>query len=262
MSQLPTLTYGEFQLVYNMLSFAIASMVGSFVFFVLARSQVSPRFRPALVMSSLVVGIAAYHYFRIFNSWGEAFTLTGAQYVPSGKPFNDAYRYVDWLLTVPLLCAELVSVLALRADVRKPLMRNMVIAAVLMIATGYPGEIATDITARAIWGAVSTVPFLYLMYALWVELTRAMPGQPAEVQGLFKATRLLLFATWGFYPIAYLMPQLGIAGSTAEVALQVGYSLADVAAKCGYGVMIYQIARAKMAADGETIEAAATTAAA
>ena len=252
MSTLPTLSYGEYQLVYNMLSFAIASMVGSFAFFVLARSQVSARFRPALVMSSLVVGIAAYHYFRIFNSWDAAFVLKDGVYSPSGHPFNDAYRYVDWLLTVPLLCAELVSVLALAKAVRGPLMTRMVIASVLMIATGYPGEVATDITARAIWGAVSTVPFLYLMYALWIELSKAIPSQPPRVQALFKNTRLLLFATWGFYPIAYLMPQLGIAGSTAEVSLQVGYSLADVAAKCGYGLMIYAIARAKMEAAGET----------
>ncbi|HAN32040.1 MAG TPA: xanthorhodopsin [Myxococcales bacterium] len=252
MTTLPTLSYGEYQLVYNMLSFAIAAMVGSFAFFVLARSQVSARFRPALVMSSLVVGIAAYHYFRIFNSWEAAFVFKDGVYSPSGQPFNDAYRYVDWLLTVPLLCAELVSVLALTAAVRGPLMTRMVIASALMVALGYPGEIATDITTRAIWGAVSTVPFLYLMYALWIELSKAIPNQPPRVQTLFKNTRLLLFATWGFYPIAYLMPQLGIAGSTAEVSLQVGYSLADVAAKCGYGLMIYAIARAKMDAAGET----------
>ena len=58
MTALPDLTFGQFQLVYNMLSFAIAAMFGSFAFFVLARQQVAPRFRPALVMSALVVGIA------------------------------------------------------------------------------------------------------------------------------------------------------------------------------------------------------------
>ena len=62
---------------------------------------------------------------------------------------------------------------------------------------------------------------------------------------------MLLLATWGFYPIAYLMPLLGI-GSSATVALQVGYSVADILAKCGYGVLIYAIASAKMAANGET----------
>ena len=63
-------------------------------------------------------------------------------------------------------------------------------------------------------------------------------------------TRLLLLATWGFYPLAYAAPMLGLSGATALVALQVGYSLADIAAKCGYGLMVYNIARAKMAAEG------------
>ena len=74
---------------------------------------------------------------------------------------------------------------------------------------------------------------------------------------LLRNTRLLLVGTWGFYPIAYMMPQIGISGASAEVALQVGYSIADVAAKCGYGLMIYAIARAKMAAEGDLVEATA-----
>ena len=82
-----------------MLSLAIAAMLGSFVFFVISRNQLAYKFRPAMIMSSLVVGIAGYHYWRIFNSWSEAYTLADGVYVASGVPFNDAYRYVDWLLT-------------------------------------------------------------------------------------------------------------------------------------------------------------------
>ena len=55
-----------------MLSLAIAAMLGSFVFFVISRNQLAHKFRPAMIMSSLVVGIAGYHYWRIFNSWSEA----------------------------------------------------------------------------------------------------------------------------------------------------------------------------------------------
>lgn len=251
MVTLPELSFGQFQLVYNMLSFAIASMFGSFVFFVLARQQVAPRFRPALVMSSLVVGIAGYHYYRIFGSWDHAYLLEGGKYVPSGKPFNDAYRYVDWLLTVPLLCAELVAVMQLRAEVRGSMMAKLVVAAAAMIGLGYPGEISDDNTTRAVWGALSTVPFAYILYVLWVELSKAAELESEKVKVLLRNTRLLLLGTWGFYPIAYLMPQLGIGGAAAEVALQVGYSLADVAAKCGYGIMIYAIARAKMTSEEE-----------
>ena len=114
---LPDLTFGQYQLVFNMLSLAIAAMMASFAFFVMARQQLTEKYRPAMIMSSLVVGIAGYHYWRIFHSWEAAYVLTEAgTYVASGAPFNDAYRYVDWLLTVPLLCAELVAVLALTAS--------------------------------------------------------------------------------------------------------------------------------------------------
>jgi len=234
---------------------AIASMLASFAFFVMARQQLSPKYRPAMIMSSLVVGIAAYHYWRIFNSWEGAYEMTAAgSYVASGEPFNDAYRYVDWLLTVPLLVAELVAVLALPKGRRGSLMWRLIVASALMIGLGYPGEIAADATTRIVWAVASTVPFLYILYVLWAELSKAAESNTEEVKTLLRNTKLLLLATWGFYPIAYAMPLLGVSGATAIVALQVGYSLCDITAKCGYGVMIYNIARAKMAADGELIE--------
>ena len=250
------LTAGQYSLVSNMLSLAVAAMLASFVFFVLSRQQLTFAYRPAMIMSSLVVVIAGYHYFRIYNSWHDAFHLVNGVYVPTGQPFNDAYRYVDWLLTVPLLCAELVAVMNLKSGVRGPLMAKLVIAAALMIGLGYPGEVASDNTTRTVWGLLSTVPFLYILYALWSELSKASSGESAEVKVLLRNTRLLLLGTWGFYPIAYLMPLLGVSGSNAMVSLQVGYSLADILAKCGYGVMIYAIARAKMEAAGETVEPA------
>jgi bacteriorhodopsin len=162
-----TLTAGQFSLVYNMLSLAIASMLASFAFFVMARSMVTAKYRPALVMSSLVVGIAGYHYLRIFQSWDAAYVIEGGNYVSSGKPFNDAYRYVDWLLTVPLLAAELIAVMALEKAKRASLMWKLSIASVLMIALGYPGEVAAAGSgAQKIWGAVSSIPFFYILCPL------------------------------------------------------------------------------------------------
>lgn len=252
---MPELSFGQFQLVYNALSLAIAAMLGSFLFFVMARGQLTPKYRPAMIMSSLVVAIAGYHYFRIFNSWHDAYQLSPAgTYVPTGAPFNDAYRYVDWLLTVPLLVAELVAVLALSRDVRGSLMTRLVIAAVAMIALGYPGEIAATSDMRHMWGLLSTVPFLYILYVLYGQLGKAAQKNSERTRTLLRNTQLLLLGTWGFYPIAYLMPLLGFSGASAEVGLQLGYSLADITAKCGYGVMIYAIARSKMESDGETVE--------
>ena len=248
---LPELSVGEFSLVYNMLSLAIAAMIGSFAFFVMARQQLAPKYRPAMIMSSLVVGIAGYHYWRIFNSWEAAYVLSEAgTYVASGEPFNDAYRYVDWLLTVPLLVAELVAVLALPKGKRSSLMWRLIIASALMIGLGYPGELEMDVTTRAVWGTLSTIPFCYILFVLWGELSKASETNSTEVKTLLRNTKLLLLATWGFYPIAYMAPMAGVSGATAVVTLQFGYSIADILAKCGYGFMIYNIARAKMAAEG------------
>ena len=134
-------------------------------------------------------------------------------------------------------------------------MTKLVIAATAMIALGYPGEVASDGSTRFLWGALSTIPFTYILYVLWGQLNRAAEKNSAYVKVLLRNTRLLLLGTWGFYPIAFVLPLLGAAeGAATQVGLQVGYSIADIAAKCGYGVMIYAIAKAKMAAESELAE--------
>ncbi|MBC7691844.1 MAG: bacteriorhodopsin [Methylotenera sp.] len=245
------LSSGQYFTVYNVLSFTIASMFGAFIFFLGARSQVGEKYRPALLISAVVVAIAGYHYFRIFDSWTHAYALAdGGIYKATGAVFNDAYRYVDWLLTVPLLLIELVAVLALAKSDREGLFGKLAIAAFLMIALGYPGEIASDMTTRAIWGALSTVPFVYILYILWGKLGKAMDAQTPQVRVLLRNIRLLLIATWGFYPITYMLPMFGIPPQSSVVGIQVGYAISDVLAKAFYGVMIYWIARAKSEADG------------
>merc|ERR1712176_693527 len=95
-------TASQFDLVYNVLSFSLASMAASTMFFWLRIGSVHEKYKSALVISGLVTFIAAYHYIRIFNSWTEAykFDKDGALSL-AGRPFNDAFRYMDWLLTVP-----------------------------------------------------------------------------------------------------------------------------------------------------------------
>lgn len=245
---MPDLSQFEYNLVYNLFSFTFATMFASFIFFILVRQQIAPQYRNALVMSALVVAVAGYHYFRIFESWGSAYTLMDGMYVATGQPFNDAYRYIDWLLTVPLLVAELVFVINPRN--RGRMIFSLATAAALMVILGYPGEIAADAGTRALWGTLSTIPFLYIVWALFNGLGDAMDEQPDDVRVLIRNIRLLLVGTWGFYPIVYMLPFLDISGSAALVAVQVGYCIADVAAKAGYGVMIYAIAAKKSEALG------------
>jgi bacteriorhodopsin len=121
-----------------------------------------------------------------------------------------------------------------------------------MIILGYPGEIALENGPKMMWGALSTLPFLYILYILFVELTKSLESQPAEVSATVKRLRLLLIATWGVYPISYLLPVImgdSASGADAFVGRQVGYTVADVLAKCLFGLTIYKIARLKSAAD-------------
>jgi len=253
------LSNGQFQAVYNVLSFALASMIFATVFMLAAQGRVLPRYRQALVTSAIVTGIAAYHYFRIFDSFRHAYvqtTVGGSYSLTAGEGFNEAYRYVDWLLTVPLLLVETVAVLALAKKVQSQLLVRLIPASVLMIALGYPGEVALEVAPKLVWGALSTIPFLYILYILFVELGKSLGRQPAGVAKEVRGLRLTLIATWGFYPISYLFPVIGeltandwFTGADSFVLRQYGYSIADVTAKAVFGLVIYKIARMKSFAD-------------
>ena len=172
--------------------------------------------------------------------------ISGAQ-----GSFNEAYRYVDWLLTVPLLLVEVIAVLALAKEVSKSLIMRLVPASAAMIALGYPGEISTDQNTQVLYGVLSTLPFLYILYVLFVELTKSLDRQPAGVAATVKNLRLLLIATWGVYPIAYILGMgAGDPSANQFVGVQVGYTIADVLAKCVFGLTILKIARMKSHAEG------------
>ena len=129
---------GQFSLVYNAFSFAIAVMGAATVFFFLSRSQVASSYRTALTVTGLVTLVALYHYLRIFNSWEAAYSLADGVMKPTGAKFNDAYRYVDWLLTVPLLLIELILVMRLSGAETRAKATKLGLLAALMVLLGYP----------------------------------------------------------------------------------------------------------------------------
>jgi len=198
----------------------------------------------------MVTFIAGYHYLRIFDSFKHATTDGTVLLDGSQNAFNEAYRYVDWLLTVPLLLVEVVAVLALTASVSRSLIMRLVPASAAMIALGYPGEISEVRGDQILFGVLSTIPFLYILYVLFVELGKSLERQPEGVAKSVANLRLLLIATWGVYPIAYMFNIWGTASQESFVAVQVGYTLADVLAKCVFGLTIFKIARMKSMAEG------------
>merc|ERR1712003_220754 len=217
--------------------------------------NVSKSYRTALTITGLVCAIATYHYVRIFNSWVGAFTVSnanGGEYTVAltGEPFNDAYRYVDWLLTVPLLLIELILVMKLPKAETVALSWKLGLASALMVALGYPGEIQDDLSVRWFWWALAMVPFAYVVITLVAGLNEATSKQPESVKGLVAAARYLTVVSWLTYPFVYIIKNIGLAGTVATTYEQIGYSIADVVAKAVFGVLIWAIAAGKSEEEG------------
>merc|ERR1712137_205597 len=150
----------QYQAVYNVLSFALASMMATTMYLWFRSFAVRDQFKSAVVISGLVTFIAAYHYFRIFNSWVAAYSYAAGEVkdgameigAPSltGANFNDAYRYMDWLLTVPLLLIEILLVMKLEDDKFSSKAWTLGVGSALMIVSGYYGELVVtgDLTPR------------------------------------------------------------------------------------------------------------------
>lgn len=224
-------------LVYNALSFGTAVMLGAFVYFLTQISAVSKKYRSSIAASAVVVGIAGYHYYRIWSGW-------------SGGEVNEGYRYADWLITVPLLIVELLIVLGVTAERRRKLMTTLVPATALMVGLGYPGEVSTDDGTKWIFWILAMLPFVYILYTLVGELKEVKSRENATIASLItNATRILL-VTWCVYPITYLFPVFfDYPHDGAETARQLGYTIADITAKAGYGLAVLAIAKARSASE-------------
>jgi len=227
----------EINVVGGFFSLTFAVFLGSALFFFISRMDVAPVYRMAVTISGVIVTIAGYHYFRIMQSFEKAAMGEGL--------FNEAYRYVDWVVTVPLLLTELVLVLSIAAERRKSLLMKLVPYSAAMIALGYPGEISADTTTKWIFWALSMVFFVLILATLFGELSKQIAAERPEVQSTLRSLRTVLLVTWSFYPIAYLFPILLDDAALGFVLVNVGYAIADITAKAGYGLMIHHVAKVK-----------------
>jgi len=255
----------QFQAVYNTLSFSLASMMATTIYLWFRSFAVKDKFQSAVVISGLVTFIAAYHYMRIFNSWVEAYSFPAANETVAGSgsfdiqhpvltgiPFNDAYRYMDWLLTVPMLLLEILLVMDLDDATHSRKAWMMGLAAALMIVSGYYGElvITGDLTPRwHCWG-LSMLFFLYIVGELMVGLSGATNKETPVVAGKIRTPQIMTVISWCTYPVVYLFPMFGISAATSVVSIQLGYCVSDIISKCGVGLVIYQIGKAKSEKEG------------
>jgi len=253
------MSYSQHQLVYNFTSFTLASMMATTAFLWLRLPSIAEKYKTALCITGLVTFIAFYHYVRIFNSWVDAYQFpksgSGQDADPTltGVPFNDAYRYMDWLLTVPLLLMELVLVMKFDTEAEaKQKSAVLGTASALMIAFGYPGESITEgpeLRSRWVFWGGSMIPFLYIVYTLLVGLEAATEKETKqEVKDLIRLAQRMTVVSWCTYPVVYLIPMIGSGGTAGTVVgIQIGYCISDIISKCGVGLLTYRICAAKSA---------------
>ena len=250
------ISLGQYNLIYNAFSFTFAAMMAATLFFWFGRSQVADAYKTAMTVTGLVTFIAAYHYLRISQSWAEAYIVADGAVAVSPVGFNDAYRYVDWFLTVPLLLVELILVMGLSRQETSSKAIRLGLLAALMVGLGYPGEISDAASGRWLWGGLSMIPFLWIIYELFVGLSRSVAKQPESARGLVKTAIWVTVLSWLFYPVVFFAGAVGLEGTTALTVVQIGYTIADLVAKAGFGVLIFLIAVRKSEADMGRVKAA------
>ena len=243
------LSVEAYELVAHILTLGYAAMAAALLYFVLTIRSNAPRFRISSVLSVVVMTSALLLLYAQKQSWTEAFMFDGSMYVSndSADLFTNGYRYLNWLIDVPMLLIQILFVATLASRARKSYMTQFFISGPLMIITGYvgqfyePGRLAANVPAWLIWGAISTVFFIHVLVLITKVIREGSSGMDASGKGLFRKILPLFFIAWFLYPGAYLMPILlnwGVSFEFMIVAQQLTYTVADISSKIVYGVML------------------------
>ncbi len=212
------------------------AMLASSVFFFFERGSVDGKWKLSLLVSGLITGIAAVHYYYMRD-----------YYLATGQT-PTALRYIDWTLTVPLMCVEF-YLLTKSAGAKKSLLWKLILAAVVMLVAGYIGEAFSDGTTghSVTWGVISTFGYIYILYTSWMGEVAQLAknsGDPVVERGV-KTLAWFVLVGWAVYPIGYMcMPggwlNTGLGWSASNVDLF--YNIADAINKIGFGLVVYGIA--------------------
>ncbi|MDP2187152.1 MAG: bacteriorhodopsin-like [Sphingobacteriaceae bacterium] len=221
----------------------LMAMFAASVFFFFERSNVDGKWKTSLLVSGLITMIAAAHYYYMRDFYLAAVAnnlVEGATYI---NPSPTQFRYIDWTLTVPLMCVEFFLLLR-PYGAKQSLLWKMIGYSVLMLVAGYIGE-AIQPEQTILWGIISTVGWAGIVY----EATAGSVAKMAQASGdanLQKAIRLLrnfVLVGWAIYPIGYmLMPGNLMAGFAGTLNIDLLYNLGDAVNKIGFGLVVYQMA--------------------
>ena len=252
--ELQTMPLGLYDLVQWALLFAFFALFAYFVYSWTSRTEVSVRYRPSVFAGLCLAGVAMIAYLLLYQDWDSGFRLEGDVYVPTEEArTSESTRYIDWSVTVPLLMVELLAVCSVAGAKARALRFRTMAAAFLMIFTGYLGSQVLaqgrDTTALVVWGLISTAFFGYLYVALIGAVRVSMPTMGTEAAVSLRNATLVLLGSFGVYPLVYAIPVFADVTPAWFATMQVCYSVADVIAKVGFGVLVHKVAKLRTAED-------------
>ena len=218
------------------------AMMAAAVFFFMETGNTAPQWRTSVLVSGLITFIAAVHYYymRGYNlDTGDSPTF---------------FRYVDWLLTVPLMCVEF-YLITKKVGAQVGLLWKLIFASVVMLVTGYIGEaMHPEETISWFWGAVSGAAYFYIVYLVWFgDVAKLASASTPAVTSAVKTLGWFVLVGWAIYPLGYILgTKGGLFGmelvtdrAAAKQAMDIVYNIGDAVNKIGFGLVIYALSRSE-----------------
>ena len=206
------------------------AMMAASVFFFFSMNSFDKKWRTSILVSGLITFIAAVHYWYMRDYW--------ASHMESPTFF----RYVDWILTVPLMCVEFYLILKV-AGAKKSMMWRLIFLSVIMLVTGYWGE-AVDKGNAQLWGLASGIAYFVIVYDIWLGSAKKLAVEAGGA--VLKAHKTLcwfVLVGWAIYPLGYMAGTPGwYDGLNGALDMDVIYNIGDAINKIGFGLVVYTLA--------------------
>lgn len=208
------------------------AMAAATVFFFIEMGSVAKKWRTSLLVSGLITFIAAVHYYYMRDFW-----------VESGTSPTE-FRYIDWILTVPLMCVEFYLILkAFGAKIG--LLWKMIFYSLVMLVFGYLGE-AVYKSQSVLMAVLSTLGYVGILYEIWLGSAKKLANNSNNpiLQKAFSALAWFVLVGWAIYPIGYMAGTEGgwLSGTALNGNMDIIYNLGDAINKIGFGLVIYSLA--------------------
>lgn len=226
----------------SMFMLGFVAMAAGGVWFVLERNDLKPEHRSVATYAAVIAFIAAVMYYVMKDVVGFPGGAITAESIEATMPL----RYIDWLITTPLLLVEFALIVAIAGAATKGLVGRLVVADLVMIVFGYFGELSEPGSANAyITFIISVLAWLYIVWVIYsLKVPDSAPDYAKRAVGIM---RLFVILGWAIYPLGTATQQFILVGGgdvaqAAAIAAMI-YVVADVLNKIGFGIVAVNAAK-------------------